>query len=271
MTMPQKNSVQGNVWSAVLIAAAFVLLGHVIWKNKELIHEILSRRLDVRLFALAFCMSLGATLLTFVRWLGLVRVVEPSFRLGAAVLLGYIGNLFNLVIPGGVGGDVIKAAYLAKMDVKRTQAIASMVIDRLIGLLGLFILAAFAGGFAWPYATTAIRRLILIVWVGVALGVLGLIAIFSQSTRYSPKLTRGRRRIATIASELIVMSATYKTRLGVVAASIALSVLSQGIFTISFYLVSRMLFPAEVPSLGQHLFLGPLVFFTMAVPLPFGA
>ena len=70
---------------------------------------------------------------------------SPGSRLRAALLLGFIGNVFNLVIPGAVGGDLIKAAYLVRMHVKKTQAIASMVIDRIIGLLGLFTLATIAG------------------------------------------------------------------------------------------------------------------------------
>ena len=52
------------------------------------------------------------------------------------MLLGFIGIVFNLVIPGAVGGDLIKAAYLVRMHIKKTQAIASMVIDRILGLLG---------------------------------------------------------------------------------------------------------------------------------------
>ena len=85
------------------------------------------------------------------RWYLLVRVIDPRFTLRAAVLLGFIGNVFNLVIPGAVGGDLIKAAYLVRMHVKKTQAIASMVIDRIIGLLGLFILATIAGGVVWQH------------------------------------------------------------------------------------------------------------------------
>ena len=54
------------------------------------------------------------------------------------MLLGFIGVVFNLVIPGAVGGDLIKAAYLVRMHIKKTQAIASMVIDRIVGLLALF-------------------------------------------------------------------------------------------------------------------------------------
>ena len=91
---------------------------------------------------------------TFVRWFFLVRVIEPRFKFSATMLLGFIGMVFNLVIPGAVGGDLIKAAYLVRMRIRKTQAIASMVIDRILGLLALFILAAIAGGFAWQLAPT---------------------------------------------------------------------------------------------------------------------
>ena len=76
-------------------------------------------------------------------------MIEPAFTFSATMLLGFIGMVFNLVIPGAVGGDLIKAAYLVRMRIKKTQAIASMVIDRILGLLGLFVLASIAGGIAW--------------------------------------------------------------------------------------------------------------------------
>ena len=88
----------------------------------------------------------------------LVRVIEPTFKLSATFVLGSIGMVFNLVIPGAVGGDLIKAAYLVRMQIKKTQAIASMVIDRILGLLALFILAAVAGAVRLataPRATSA--------------------------------------------------------------------------------------------------------------------
>ena len=105
------------------------------------IQGVFSRPLDLRLLALAQAIYLIGLVLTFFRWFFLVRVIDPRFTLRAAILLGFIGNVFNLVIPGAVGGDLIKAAYLVRMHIKKTQAVASMVIDRVVGLLGLFILA----------------------------------------------------------------------------------------------------------------------------------
>jgi hypothetical protein len=256
----------------VLVAVAFTLLGLAIWKNRGQIREVLSHSLDVRLLAAAFAIYMAGICLTFVRWYWLVRVVEPSFRPGAALLLGFIGNLFNLVIPGAVGGDLIKAAYLVRMRVNKTQAIASMVIDRIVGLLGLFVLAGIAGAWAWPMASPNVRRLTLVVWAAVATGFLALALIFTQGlTRNFPALLAGHGKLATILRELNVMSSTYRRRFGVIAGCLALSSFVHSLFVVAFYLVSRTLFLTRLPSLGQHYLMVPLTLFTTAVPLPFGA
>jgi uncharacterized membrane protein YbhN (UPF0104 family) len=272
MAKTPKQKIRSLLVNALLMAVAFALLGLAIWNNRDQIRGVLGRSLDVRLLAAAFAFYMTGITLSFVRWLWLVRVVEPSFPPGAAMLLGYIGNLFNLVIPGAVGGDLIKAAYLVRMRVNRTQAIASMVIDRIVGLLGLFVLAGVAGAAAWPVASSSVRSLIVVVWIAVAVGFLTLAAIFAQGlTRNFPGLLVGHGKIATILRELNVMSSTYRRRLGVVAGSLVLSTFNHSLFVVAFYLVSRTLFPEGLPSLAQHYLLVPLTLFTTAVPLPFGA
>src|SRR5262249_55055350 len=152
------------------VVLAFGLLSWVIWQNADKIREVFSRPIDWRLLAVAQVIYLAGIVSTFVRWYLLVRVVDPRFTLRAAVLLGFIGNVFNLLIPGAVGGDLIKAAYLSRMHVKKTQAIASMVIDRIIGLLGLFTLATIAGALVWSKADPDVRKLIVAAWVATGLG-----------------------------------------------------------------------------------------------------
>ena len=66
------------------------------------------------------------------------------------------------------------------MQIRRTQAIASMLIDRIVGLLGLFSLAAGAGVLAWGVASPEVRKLIVAAWVALGLGVLLLTAIFGN-------------------------------------------------------------------------------------------
>lgn len=105
-----------------MVAAGFTvgLLSFVVWQNRDPIHEVLGRRLDLGLLGVAFLITQVSMVSTFVRWLILVRVIEPRITLRSSIFLGFIGYVFNLVIPGAVGGDVIKAAYLAKTHVRKT-------------------------------------------------------------------------------------------------------------------------------------------------------
>ncbi len=272
MTEPTRHSRLSLVVNGILVALAFGLLGLVIWQNQEKIRTVFSRPLDLRLLALAVLIYLIAMVGTFFRWFVLVRVIEPTFKLSATLVLGSVGMVFNLVIPGAVGGDLIKAAYLVRMHIRKTQAIASMVIDRILGLLALFILAAITGAIAWPDASSDVRKLIMFDWVAVATGVLVLAAIFGQVlTRLFPSMGASHSRLGLIVSELSVMSATYRGRLGVVFCCLMLSVFLHALNVIAFYLVGWMLFPAMTTTLAQHFLMVPLTLFSMAVPIPFGA
>src|SRR5271165_6162858 len=197
----------GSAVNLVLVALAFALLGLVLWQNRDKIRAVFAHPLDLRLLVLGVLIFQCSLLITYVRWYLLVRVIEPRFTLRSTMLLGFIGYVFNLVIPGAVGGDFIKAAYLVRMQIKKTQAIASMVIDRILGLLGLFVLASIAGVLAWRGATTDVRALIVAAWTALALGVIVLAVIFSQVlTRAFPQLVTSRSRLGLIAAEHREMS-----------------------------------------------------------------
>jgi uncharacterized protein (TIRG00374 family) len=256
-----------------LVLLAFALLALVLWQNREKIREVFSQPLDLRLLAIGVLIFQTSLLITYVRWYLLVRVIEPRFKLRSTMLLGFIGYVFNLVIPGAVGGDFIKAAYLVRMHIKKTQAIASMVIDRILGLLGLFVLATIAGAVAWGMASPDVRKLIVVAWLATAGGFAILAMIFSQAlSRLLPGLGAGHGRLGSIMTELRAMSTTYRRRLDVVLLGLSLSVLGHTFNVVAFYLMGRMLFPTRMTTtLAQHFLMVPLTLFTMVVPLPFGA
>jgi hypothetical protein len=129
-----------------------------------------------------------------------------------------------------------------------------------------------AGVRAWPVADTQVHRLIMVVWIAVALGFLALAAIFGQAlTRNFPQLLEGHGRLAVILTELKALSEAYSRHLGVVAAGLGLSTFIHALNVTAFYVVSRTLFWSSLPSLADHFLIVPLVLFTTAVPLPFGA
>jgi uncharacterized protein (TIRG00374 family) len=272
MPYPAKSSRKSLVVNAVLVFLAFFLLAIVVWWDWEEIRKVFQRKLDLRLLALAMVIYLIGLILTFVRWFLLVRAIEPHFRFRTALVLGFIGNVYNLFLPGAVLGDLIKAAYLVRMHIKKTQAIASMVIDRIMGLLGLFVLATIAGGFAWPRSDGDVRTLIVIAWLITAFSCFALFAIFARLiSRLFPKLKGGKTPISILMAELNEMSTTYSNRPGLVAGTLLLAMFIHSLNVIAFFLVGMMLFPEMTTTLAQHFLMVPLTLFTMVVPLPFGA
>ena len=269
----QTGRIDGNVHT-VLAGVSVALLSLVLWQNRDTIHEVLGQRHDMRLLGLALLITQVSLLITWVRWLILVRVIEPRFTVRSSILLGSIGYLFNLVIPGAVGGDVIKAAFLARMQVKKTALVASMVIDRILGLLGLFVLAAVAGALAWGLAPPKVRGLIVAVWVASGLGIVVFAVLFHRvMPRFLPGKAGSRRgRLATIVAELNATTTIYRRRLDALLTGLGLSVISHGLNAVVFFLIGKMLFSSRMTTtIGQHFLMAPLTFLTMAVPLPFGA
>ena len=87
------------------------------------------------------------------RWFLLVRAQNLPFTLTNAMRLGMVGNYFNTLLPGAVGGDVIKAVFLAREQSRRAVAIATIILDRIIGLCGLVWVVAVLGSLFWLTGT----------------------------------------------------------------------------------------------------------------------
>ncbi|RUL86478.1 lysylphosphatidylglycerol synthase transmembrane domain-containing protein [Tautonia sociabilis] len=270
MTPPSRNS-RPLLGYVVRLAIGLGLLGLAIWANREQIGQVLERRPDFALFGVGFALYFAGVILAFVRWYFLVRALGLPFRMRDAMRLGFIGLLFNMVVPGAVGGDFVKAAYLMREQSRKTQAAASVAIDRLIGLLGMFILAVAVGAFAWGGVEPPVRRLI-----GAAmfmtLAVTGVMAVAFAPPLYRPLATRlaHRRRISHALHELAVMGSAYRRRMDVVLATVVMSSLTHVLNVLAFMIIGRSIFPV-VPGLAQHFLIVPLVLFSTAIPLPFGA
>ncbi len=88
------------------------------------------------LASLLACISIGC-----VRWNIILKALDIRLTLSKTFTLTLIGQFFNSVMPGSVGGDLIKAGYTARLTkTNHTEAVTSVVIDRVIGLSSLIIL-----------------------------------------------------------------------------------------------------------------------------------
>ena len=75
--------------------------------------------------------------------------IQASLR--QAVRWTMIGAFFDLAMPSSCGGDLVKMGYLVKHAGagQGTRAVMAVAFDRLLGMLGLFLLAFVAGSLGW--------------------------------------------------------------------------------------------------------------------------
>ena len=90
----------------------------------------------------SLCLLL-ATCLSIVRWFMLMRSVGVETTAWTIFRLGWIGVFFNNVLPGLTGGDLAKAVYATRDHPnQRTDAVISVIVDRIIGIVALALIAA---------------------------------------------------------------------------------------------------------------------------------
>jgi uncharacterized membrane protein YbhN (UPF0104 family) len=89
------------------------------------------------------------------RWYLLLRVQGIRlkwWRLGALFMLGIF---FNMFMPGGTGGDVLKVFYLIKeIPDKKAKGLLAVLMDRLIGLMALILISGVIIGLRYDWLKT---------------------------------------------------------------------------------------------------------------------
>ena len=110
---------------------------------------VFSRHIQVGPLLLAAVIGVGGLLITFLRWHLLVRAVGIPFSRYNAIRLGLAGYYFNTFLPGSIGGDIVKGYAIARDQDRRTRAVATVLIDRIIGLWALFWFVSIIGTVFW--------------------------------------------------------------------------------------------------------------------------
>jgi uncharacterized protein (TIRG00374 family) len=143
------------VWTIMKYGLGVALLAWVLWANwapagdSPGLEEAFRRQFHVTPMLIAITLCLASLVLTFYRWYVLVRAQDLPFAVSDSMRLGLIGFAMSNFLPTAVGGDIIKAAFLAREQNRRTVAVATVVFDRVIGLCGLFLLVAVVGSLFW--------------------------------------------------------------------------------------------------------------------------
>ena len=132
-------------------------------------------------FIATIALYLAGQVMSAYRWLLLARLNGLAGRAREYLTYYFIGMFTNLFVPGLIGGDAARAAYLGLRHRRMGAAVASVVADRGVGLIALFWFAAVAA-----LTVSSVRLPATMANVTLAAGVIALLGYFAAPLLVAP-------------------------------------------------------------------------------------
>ena len=132
---------------AIRAGLGVAVIAVLFWRyDARPIFRILSREKPAYFAAVVVLYVAGQAMCAY-RWQLLAAILKVHGRFPEFLAYTFVGMFTNLFVPGLLAGDAARSVYLGRRRGRMGEAIASVVADRGVGLIGLFWLAAFAAIF----------------------------------------------------------------------------------------------------------------------------
>lgn len=272
------------------VGISAAIIGYLVYdathskENGNVFANLLEQPKQWSSLAAAWLFCAVGVMFTFVRWWYLVRALDVPFSFRNAIRISFWGYLFNLAPLGIVGGDLVKTVMLGHEQPKcRAKALASVLVDRILGLYILFVVASAAilitgfwrldvpDIFQTKWISFGIYEICLLTFGLTAAGTVGLLILLGPDAS-DGAITRaiGRTpRIGRSLESVILAVRMYRNKPGVLFFSCVLSVGVHCSFAVGCYLIACGL-PGNHLSLADHFVVMPLSAATQVIPLPLG-
>ncbi len=208
----------------------------------------------------------GTFLLAAVRWRLLLKISGIPLAFGRAVQLTFTGAFFNVVAPGNIGGEVVKAVYVGRElpPEKRPRVVLVALLDRLLAVAGLVVVAvvlnvavhAGAGDSRLGDPTTAI---VLLAIGTLVLPILGLVLVRRFGSRFENTPIIGR---------IVAAARLVSENPGALALSLGLSIFIHVCGIVWFSAVASAVLDQHV-SVGQMAAVYPLGMLSVLLPISY--
>lgn len=207
------------------------------------------------------------------RWYLLARKLGLTLSYKSMFELTMIGNFFNTFMPGSVGGDLIKAWYIAGREPKkRTRAIFSVLVDRIIGLsVIVFYAAATLALFPERISIRPEMKLVaMALWGFTGASLLGAAVFFSPIGKRIfghgiPAFLKPLTDRVAFLHKIVDAGLEYRNHFGTIVMAVSLSAISMLGMNL-FYKIQGDALGISM-DLSQYFFIVPLALVASAVPI----
>ncbi len=139
--MSTPSPLRKNILTAVKILIASGIIYWLVQSGK-LNFSALKNMLSPGPFFLGLLLLGSSILFATLRWGVLLETQNIHSKTWPLLKLTLIGTFFNYAVPGGVGGDLVKAFYFYKdQKESRATAVSSVAVDRILGLYTMVLMA----------------------------------------------------------------------------------------------------------------------------------
>jgi uncharacterized protein (TIRG00374 family) len=127
--------------SVFRLVVALGLTAFLLWKSDPALvwHHAASAR-PAPLVAAILLVIADRTLMAW-RLLWLLVPFPPRLRLGAVLHVFFVSSFVGTFLPASVGGDAVRATSFSRLGVRMADAVAAVFVDRVLGVLGILVLA----------------------------------------------------------------------------------------------------------------------------------
>ena len=248
------------------LAVALGLTAYILWRSHP--REVLAAAADAdwRPIAAAVLLVLVDRALMAYRWIALLQTLDPVDRppLAAILRVFFVSTFLGSFLPS-VGGDAVRAYGIARLHISGGDAVASVFMDRMLGIAALFIMALFGLTLAGQLAQNQVILASLAVAAGICLTTL--LLVFSPRTavaasRLLSRLPHAAQHAGHRLLESVQRYAAHHARLAtVLTCSVGVQVLR--IFQ-AYYLGRGLSIEAPIATYFAVL---PLILLIMLLPL----
>jgi hypothetical protein len=250
------------------VAVAVILTGLLLWKADPARVWQASVRADPSDIAIAMALTLLDRSLMAYRWLVLLRPLASASHvsLGPIMRIFFVSTFVGTFLPASIGGDAVRAYSLARHDVPASAAVASVFMDRMLGVLSVLLLGVAGLFFARDLAThpAVLTALCVTLGVCVATGVVvfsrGMADLARSLLRFVPYVAL-RRTGDSLLGAIQSYATSHRELLNVLAGSLGVQVLR----VVQAYFLGRAL-GIEAPLQVYFAFI-PLILLVMLLPV----
>ncbi|HQY61380.1 MAG: flippase-like domain-containing protein [Myxococcales bacterium] len=219
-----------------------------------------------------FCTA--SVFIATVRWRLLVNLSGAHVGFWRSVSLQFVSLFFNVVIPGNVGGDVLKALYVARDEPKERRAGLLLVafVERVVGLAGLItvglIVVLVRGRTLWQDELfRPLISLVLLLGAGFVVGPAVFVLVMrSYGARLEAVAEGSTSPVGRLAQKVIAAFRLVSARPSLLLASLGLSMALHGTNMLFFMLLAAVVGHQEV-TLGAIATIYPIGLLSLMLPV----